>query len=685
MNIKITRLALTNFKCFRSKEFTFDSDVNTIRGRNGVGKTTIADAILWCLFGKNAADQATFSIKTHDEQGNDIPHLEHSVEMTLETIQSAGTMAQGLSINSITLRRCLKETWVKKRGATDETLKGHTTDYFVNGEAYTAKDYEKYISSLVSEDIFRAITNPQYFPSLKWQQQREFLTKMVGEVLIGSDADAPTTEELTELIGILTGYDNDIVKYRKHLAYQIKQIKDKLDRIPVRLEEQNKAIPECLDWDALKIERDKVMQEIAEIEKKYIAIKSGNADDVRKAELRKQLDEANNRVSQRYEHNRAYLSEQRTAYDQKITELSTQFNQLLITQRDLEAQLQSFDALKKRCQDTLFKCESDAQKIREEWANNLSRKLQFSDTDCVCPTCGLYLPEEQVADKRQKAEANLNADKARIKSELTQRAEKVKATRAEAEKTIADYDQKRAEAEKNLSDTKEQINQVFSDKAKQEKEKAQVPSLADYNAADAELLSLQQQANNLQSALLNFTGDDETVKQQLADLQAQNVQYAAELQQLNAQLATRVQYDRILALIDGINTEQHDLVTQLSKLEQQEDVAREYQDRMNAILEERVNKHFSLVRWRMFRTVNNGGDPFDEPFCECYVDGAAYHDGLNQAARLNAGLDIINTLCRHYNVSAPIVLDNAESTINIIPTIGQQIRLQVTDTDLQII
>jgi hypothetical protein len=87
----------------------------------------------------------------------------------------------------------------------------------------------------------------------------------------------------------------------------------------------------------------------------------------------------------------------------------------------------------------------------------------------------------------------------------------------------------------------------------------------------------------------------------------------------------------------------------------------------------------------MFRTVNNGGDPFDEPYCECYVNGVAYHDGLNQAARLNAGLDIINALSAHYNVSAPIVLDNSESTINIISTIGQQIRLQVADTDFQLV
>jgi hypothetical protein len=63
----------------------------------------------------------------------------------------------------------------------------------------------------------------------------------------------------------------------------------------------------------------------------------------------------------------------------------------------------------------------------------------------------------------------------------------------------------------------------------------------------------------------------------------------------------------------------------------------------------------------------------------------AYHDGLNQAARLNAGLDIINTLCKHYDVYAPIVVDNSESNLNILDTDSQQIRLEVFDSELQIL
>jgi hypothetical protein len=87
----------------------------------------------------------------------------------------------------------------------------------------------------------------------------------------------------------------------------------------------------------------------------------------------------------------------------------------------------------------------------------------------------------------------------------------------------------------------------------------------------------------------------------------------------------------------------------------------------------------------MFRTVVNNGDPFNEPFCECYdINGTAYHDGLNQAARLNIGLDIINAMSRIYNTSAPVIIDQSESTLDILPTTGQQLRLCVSNCDLQI-
>lgn len=672
MNIRIKRLELTNFKCFRNKEFAFNDDVTTIKGRNGVGKTTIADAILWCLFGKNSAGQTTFDLKTHDEHGNPIPHIEHAVEMELHIVN-------GSTETTITLKRTLKETWIKKRGATEETLKGHTTEYLVNGDVITAKDYEKYISSLISEDIFRAITNPAYFPSLKWQEQRDFLTKMVGTI---APEEIATTDELANLVKSLddTTEGVDIIAHRKHLAHQIKQVKEKLDKIPVRLEEQNKALPELLDWEAITIEAGKWKDELEKAEQKILAIRSGDGQDVRKEAMRKELDELYDEKNKLEQELNRETTESYKKIDEKITALSQDFNSQLNTQRDLETSIKSFDTLITRCRENAeetFKTEQAY--IREHWSET---QIDFHNTDGgICPVCHQTLPD----DMMHEAEAKFNQHKAELKRQLTERADKAKQLLAEAEKQAKDYEQQKTEAEKQLAQTKEKINTTFADKQKAEKEKAEIPTLEQRIADSLRRKQLDVNIADLKREIESAAATTDEDAKMLEMMKMQKISCTEQLSALNAQLSTKTQYERIQSLIDGIQKEQKELVAQLSELEQKEDVARLYQDRLNAILEERINQHFSLVKWRMFRTVNNAGDPFQEPYCECYVNGSAYHDGLNQAARLNAGLDIINTLCKHYNVYAPIVLDNAESTISIIETSGQQIRLQVSDTDLQIL
>lgn len=671
MNIRITRLELTNFKCFRHREFTFSPDINTIRGRNGVGKTTIADAILFCLFGKNTAGQSDLELFKTRENGKVIPNLDHSVEMDLSVLGSLPTE------KLITLKRSIKEVWVKKRGSDESVFKNNTCEYFVNGESFTQADFKKFIDTLVSEDIFRAITNPQYFLSLKWQSQREFLAQMVGNIEPQAIAK---TDELVTLCNLLNESGEDIIAYRKHLSYQIKQIKDKLDKIPVRLEEQNKALPEKLDWDALEAQRTDVSSQQQEIAEKIIAIKSGNGGDVLRDEIRKEIQAIRTDMEKIEAEQRKLLRLRQDEHDLAINTARQQFNSLVTTQRDLEASLPSFDKLIERCSETLDQCEKDAQEIRNDWAENLARTLNFSDSDCICPTCGQYLPQEQVAGKRKMIEENLNADKARIKAELTERAEKVKKLRAETEAEIKNYEAKKAEVAQRLTETKEQINTTFAEK--QKLEKISLPTLDDILKDNVQYVALSKQLSEAQ-AKLDSVANTQDDSAQLADLQAKKAEYEQQLSTLNAQLATRLQYDKITSLIAGINSEQKDLVKQLSELEKKEDVACQYQDRQNAILEERVNQHFSLVRWKMFRTINNSGEPVQEPYCECLVDGIPYGGGLNQASRLNAGLDIINTLCRHYSVTAPIVIDNAESNLKIIPTASQQIRLQVADTDLE--
>ena len=77
----------------------------------------------------------------------------------------------------------------------------------------------------------------------------------------------------------------------------------------------------------------------------------------------------------------------------------------------------------------------------------------------------------------------------------------------------------------------------------------------------------------------------------------------------------------------------------------------------------------------MYEQLINGGIV---ETCEALINGVPYSDA-NNAAKINAGIDIINTLSKEYDTWAPIFVDNAESVNELIKTESQIVRLVVSD------
>ena len=169
--VKINKLKLTNFKGIRNLTIDFESEESFIYGDNGTGKTTVFDAFVYLLFGKDSQDRTSFEVKTLDKDNNVIPKIEHEVEAVI-TVDD----------ETIELRRILREKWVTRRGTTEAEFSGNETIYEWNGVPMNAGDYSNKISSIVDEKLFKMITNPAAFNSLKWQDQRNVLIDIAGHI-----------------------------------------------------------------------------------------------------------------------------------------------------------------------------------------------------------------------------------------------------------------------------------------------------------------------------------------------------------------------------------------------------------------------------------------------------------------------------------------------------------------------
>lgn len=657
MRITIKKLSMINFKCFKDFSIDLDAQVTNISGDNGTGKTTIADAISWCLFGKDTQNRSQFDIKYHDLDGDTIPKASVEVALTID--------CDGIEH---TIVRKLKEKWQTRRGETTEEFKGNYTEYFVNGNLMSQAEYSAFISKLINENVFRAITNPTYFLSQKWQDQRAFLSQMVGH--IGNKEVAGTDKRFAGLLAILE--QKDITTHLKHIGFKVNEIKKKLDEIPIRLEELNKAMPE--------VERTK--EEISEdiscktrdlnnTQVKINAIKQGNTASVVKSELNRKLDFANKRkreMEQSAANREKECREQARLYIEERDADIMRENNLI---RNLNASIDS-DKLKiEKAQESIKYYETEKTELKKEWNEKVNIKIspKISENDRFCPLCGQEMPEEKLSERINQIKEEAERKRIETREMLLIRIGEVNSQIKIAEKTIEESETSIADKNAKLAEEKQRLEHI------KDTPDPDVKTYEEFLAENPNYQKVMDEIKELEDKLENAPIPEDN-SDRLRELQETHDNLNSEITSLQSELAKYDQRERVQNLIDNANNDQKNLAEQLASLQRDEDLAKEFSDKADNLLEEKVNKHFQIVKWKMFRQMINGNK---ESYCECYVDGTAYHDTLNSAAKLNAGLDIIRTLCKLYNSYAPIVIDNAESTNEILDTDSQQIRLYVSN------
>lgn len=652
MNVSYLSLRMKGFKAAKDVTIDFRNPITIIRGRNRTGKTTIADAISWCLFGKDSKGNTKFGLKTR-ENGVEIPHIEHSVILTID--------ADG---QQYTIRRSIREKY-----DLDDRCIGNTTEYHIDGTPYTAADFSAFVQKISPEDIYRTLSTPTAFPSLDWKVQRAFLVEMCG---------LPTADEITQgnpkfsaIQSLLQ--EQDVISQLQHLSYQIRETKKQIDIIPVRIEEQKKVLPDVQGTTSEIEERLQTAEkELQEMTTKLASLKSGS-EDVKNQETRRQIEFQQKRIDNMMQSARIEAQRLYDEYQSQLNEAKRVANEVEINKTNLAAKRNSLVTLHERTKKTLEDYNSEKLIIRSSWQANKERHFTPSDDSLYCPTCHQPLPEDQARETIIKAREEFNLSKERVFKALTEKANTLKENIAKAEQMIADYEKEMKETTDALTKNASEIvkAQKALNEIKPPKTAEQILSENDnYKQALEKLSEKQKQLEQPQEENSDIIRETEEQEQKGRD----------EARNLTGQLALAKQRDTIENNISKLQEEKKQLVTHLDELTAQKILVEEYQQRADNLLEERVNSRFQYVRFTLFRTYLNGTR---EPFCQCSHDGIPFTD-LNSADQLNAGIDIIKTLSHYYGVSVPLIIDNAESVNDILQTESQQIRLYVSE-DKQLI
>lgn len=629
--MKLLKLNLQNFKGIRNSEFDFGGIDATIYGDNATGKTTVFDSLCWLLFGKDSLDRADFEIKTL-ENGEPIHKVNHEVEA--EFLNDDG--------NSFTLRRVYREKYSSPRGG-DTKLTGHTTDYFINEVPVKEKEYKQYINDAIAEDVFKLITNPLYFnEQYSWQNRRKLLLEISGD--IKDDEVINSRSELTRLAELLNGRTVD--EQRKIVAAKKTAINKELDMIPVRIDEalRNKA-DITASQTKLTTDIETLNKSINELESQKATIINGFSS----TEKRSKIDEIGRQL-------KARQSEVLSIYNSEKQRKRGEYEALLTQLKIIESE---HDRYTDRAYDLAKDIERESKRIETLQAEFDAFNAQEFNKE-TCPTCGQPLPE----DKQAELETAFNSEKAAKLEEwqsLIESAKKLKAYYEEQREVLI------VKAD-GLTKEIEDKTKAYESKFKEYESylEPNVEDDPDYKELKAELFLLEldegEEADDKEVARL----DEEisSVKEKRTALETELNKYT-----LNADIQKRV---------IELESQQQKLAAEKNLLDETSFLIDEFVKAKVDMLEESINSHFEYARFKMFNVLVNGNV---EECCETTYKGVPYRS-MNNAARMNVGLDIINALTKFYNVTAPVFIDNAEAVTDFIKCNSQTIKL-VVDADFK--
>ena len=436
---------------------------------------------------------------------------------------------------------------------------------------------------------------------------------------------------------------------RKVIASKKTAINKELDMIPVRIDEAVRNKPEVMaDKDKLISDIKTLSTGIDDVEKQKAIIKNGFSATEKQSKIRdinRQLDVRRSDILSNYHKRKQHL---RSEYETALSKLKA-----IEFERD-------------RCMDRSNELnkeiEREAKRIETLTSEfNTFNTQQFSKE--ACPTCGQQLP----ADKQEKLEAKFNANKSKKLEEwkgLIDSAAKLKGNYEEQQKTMA------LKADGLIDDITLQSKE--RDIKREEYEAYSEPNVED-DPTYADLKA--------QLFLLEIEEEPGADVEELARLDDELSSLKSKKANLETELNKFKLIDDIEKRVIELENQQQKLVAEKNELDKSSYLMDEFIKAKVNMLEESINARFKLARFKMFNVMLNGNV---EECCETTYKGVPYRS-MNNAARINVGLDIINALTSYYKVNAPVFIDNAEAVTDFIPVNSQTIKLIVDESEPQLV
>ncbi|GAA0735533.1 recombinase RecF [Clostridium oceanicum] len=640
--INIKYLYLKNFKGIKNLKIDFSKTTN-IYGENATGKTTIFDAFTWLMFDKDSQGrtvgdkEANFQIKTYDENGNIMHGLEHSVTSVIN-VDGRDTI----------LTKIYKEKWTKRRGEAEKQLTGHETLYSIDEVPVKKREYQEKINSIIDEKLFKLISNPLYFSiNMKWQDRRKVLLEVIDNItmdtIINSKSNLKSLEKLL--------LNKDVGDLKKSIAARKKKLNDEIKSIPYRIDELNNSIQE-INFEELEQLLEAYQNNLNDIDENLLDSSKVNNEVLKEKDkiylLKSKLKDIEYRAQSKIDNEQRELEDNTNKFNYEINRLKRSIKEATLRKEYLEK--------------NISRLEEANNGLKSKWYEENSKELHFDEKQFICPVCKRPFKTEDIEKKKKEMQGNFN-------SNIANKLKQINAEGIGNKEKIEEYQEQIKGQDEDIKAMKEKL--AIQQKSKKAAEKI----LADFKPVlNLEFNEDYQKIKNEIEILEKEISQPVEVNDEISELKGKKIELLQNIDDIKKQLASKEQNEKFKVRISELQNQEKKLAQQIAELEGQEFMCEEFIKTKVELLESSINNKFKYVSFKLFDTQVNGAV---NECCEALINGVPFSNS-NTASQINAGLDIINALSQHYEVSAPIFIDNRESVNNLIKTDGQVINLIVS-------
>ena len=641
--IRLLNLSCKNFMGFLDFNHAFDGKSTDVLGANGTGKTTLKSLFNWILFGKNAEgdSDSNFSIRPLKKDGT-----------MLRQVDIVGELVFDVDGQKVELKRVQTENWAKKRGSIESEFLGNNTEYYIDSVPKKKSEYDRFINDLVDSEVFKLITDVEYFGSLHWKKQRDIINRLLA-------IDENSILNLSKDFLPLVNYNKPVDEIVLQVKAEQSRINKDLELLPAKIDERasdidNKDRDENLTYiDKLKGDILLLNSKLENLNKgKYKAESNEILQEEEKnlAELNKQLIELNNseiRAKVNFENeNFQHLS---ILKNDKFT-ISTNISNLQNTIKRLEIENSAYSEDIDRKSKSLEGLYAEHKKIKER-----------AFIQGTCPLGKICTYEDVNAD----AFAKFNEKKAQDLEQIVIDGKNLKATIESIKNKVLENQTKINDCNKEIDIENKHLVE-YDEQIELISNKAYEPQFTD------QIKDIQNKIDNTKKYIENLKKnkfDSSEFDDKISNVKQQ-------IEETNDELFNAKKVEDAFVIIEDYQKQIKDLQVAFEKLEQIKMLCEKFYVLRNKLIDKKNSEYFKVVRFKMFEEQINGG--INET-CVATVNGVPFKD-LNHAMKINAGLDIINSLQQIYDVKAPIWIDNAEAITEFGEINSQCIKLYVAET-----